>query len=170
MRFSLFVNIIQCLRLRSWRGHVFILGVGLSMHINIICKVDKKCWHYRIKDLQLCVSNYIFCLFIFGGTGVVIGVLGMQGGYGVIVWHGLVIMYIVGNFWEKDSESEVLAHVANVDKWDNNSLCICHTVSSCVVVQMLLRVVCMHMESRWRHVSVSCSGHTLQKGEGNWVG
>ena len=28
----------------------------------------------------------------------------------------------------------------------------------------------MHMERRWRHVSASCSGQRLQRGEGNWVG
>jgi hypothetical protein len=54
------------------------------------------------------------------------------------------------------------------EEWERSSLCICHTVSFWdLVVIMLLRVMFVHMERRWRHVSFLCSGHG---GQGNWVG
>jgi hypothetical protein len=54
-----------------------------------------------------------------------------------------------------------IRNVSLVEEWERSSLCTCHTVLLCLVVWMLLKVVFMHMESRWRHVSTSCSGQRL---------
>ena len=37
-------------------------------------------------------------------------------------------------------------------EWYNNILCICHIALLCPVVRMLLRLMVVHMEKRWRHV------------------
>jgi hypothetical protein len=59
--------------------------------------------------------------------------------------------------------------VSLVVEWERSGLCIFHIALLCWVVQMLLRVVFVHMERKWKHVSVSSSGHRLQRGERNWV-
>ena len=51
-----------------------------------------------------------------------------------------------------------IRNVSLVEEWERSSLCTCHTVLLCLVVWMLLKVVFMHIESRWRHVLVLCSG------------
>ena len=43
-----------------------------------------------------------------------------------------------------------------IEEWIKNILYICHTVLLCLVVSMLLEVVFMFMESRWRHVLFFC--------------
>jgi hypothetical protein len=56
-----------------------------------------------------------------------------------------------------------------VEKWERRSFYIIRTILLCLVIHMLLKLVFVHMESRWRHVFVSCSGPRLQRGEENWV-
>ena len=57
-----------------------------------------------------------------------------------------------------------IRNMSLVEEYERSSLCICHTVLLCLVIRMLLSLVFMHMESRWRHVSVSCSGQRLWSG------
>ena len=52
-----------------------------------------------------------------------------------------------------------IRNVSLVEEWEGSNLCIYYTTLLCLVVWMLLRVVVVHMESRWRHVLVSCNGH-----------
>ena len=54
-----------------------------------------------------------------------------------------------------------IRNVFLVEERERSDLYICHTILLCTIVMMLLRTEFVHVYSRWRHVSISCSGHML---------